>query len=529
MLPERMWRRTALGLGTSVEFSSSLDGAANRDLLVNKKFLLETRTKVPILTMEPELAVRWSQMLVGKADALTSGYILPVQLDIDLHPQLQKQQQAIASQDVSQRVQRFRSTTSPLGRKLAGLLAAAPFINLPVVRLIQQTLLPQSRSLQVAEVFLGGLLQPRSEISSDTNPDAVEYEFIAVDCRDILLEDSPVSDSVDVLNAVSRYVAAQMGRSLSEFMALLKDSSKDKGENVKPFAELTARILRKLGGEYAKLADELQPSQTDKETPETPEPTLPKFLDFEFDVVSIQMLNIEMVEIPAGSFVMGAPENEEGSYADERPQHEVRIPDFAIGKYPITQAQWRLVATLPKVNTDLEPDPSNFKGENRPVEQVSWLDAMEFCRRLSVHTKREYRLPSEAEWEYACRAGTTTAYSFGDNTGELGEYAWYGENSDSQTHPVGQKQPNAFGLYDMHGNVLEWCADDWHDSYKGAPKDGSVWIKDNKNYEDPETNKLLRGGSWYFNALGCRSAYRYLNFARLRNLSIGFRVVCVLR
>jgi formylglycine-generating enzyme required for sulfatase activity len=530
MLPERMWRRTALGLGTSVEFSSSLDGAANRDLLVNKKFLLETRTKVPILTMEPELAVRWSQMLVGKADALTSGYILPVQLDIDLHPQLQKQQQAIASQDVSQRVQRFRSTTSPLGRKLAGLLAAAPFINLPVVRLIQQTLLPQSRSLQVAEVFLGGLLQPRSEISSDTNPDAVEYEFIAVDCRDILLEDSPVSDSVDVLNAVSRYVAAQMGRSLSEFMALLKDSSKDKGENVKPFAELTARILRKLGGEYAELANELETSQADEELLKSPETTLPEFLESDsFDEVSIQILKLEMETIPAGSFMMGAPKAEKDSNDDDRPQHKVSVPDFMMGKYPITQAQWQFVAMLPKVKTDIEPDPSKFKGEDRPVEQVSWLDAVEFCRRLSVHTKREYRLPSEAEWEYACRAGTTTAYSFGDNTAELGEYAWYGENSDSQTHPVGQKQPNAFGLYDMHGNVWEWCADDWHESYKGAPKDGSVWIKDNKNYEDPETNKLLRGGSWYFNALGCRSAYRYLNFARLRNLSFGFRVVCVLR
>ncbi|MCA6621512.1 MAG: formylglycine-generating enzyme family protein, partial [Pseudanabaena sp. M165S2SP1A06QC] len=393
MLPERMWRRTALGLGTSVEFSSSLDGAANRDLLVNKKFLFEKRTKIPILTLEPEVAVSWSQMLVGKADALISGYILPVKLDIDSHPQLKKQQQTIASLDVSQRVQRFRSTTSPLGRKLAGLLAAAPFINLPVVRLIQQTLLPQSRSLQVAEVFLGGLLQPKSEISSDTNPDAVEYEFIEVDCRDILLEDSPVSDSVDVLNAVSRYVSEQMGKSLSEFMALLKAPATDKGENVKPFAELTARILRKLGGEYAQLADELQLLQTDKEPLEPLKPTLPQFLGFEFDVVSIQMLSLEMAEIPAGSFMMGSPEDEEGGYDDERPQHEVRVPDFAIGKYPITQAQWRLVATLPKVKTDLEPDPSNFKGEDRPVEQVSWLDAMEFCRRLSVHTKREYRLP----------------------------------------------------------------------------------------------------------------------------------------
>ena len=254
-----------------------------------------------------------------------------------------------------------------------------------------------------------------------------------------------------------------------------------------------------------------------------------KWLENEFDVVSIQILKLEMVEIPAGIFMMGALKAEKDSNDYERPQHKVSVPDFMMGIYPITQAQWRFVATLPKVKTDLEPDPSNFKGEDRPVEQVSWLDAMEFCRRLSVHTKREYRLPSESEWEYACRAGATTAYSFGDNAAELGEYAWYGENSDSQTHPVGQKQPNAFGLYDMHGNVWEWCADDWHDSYKGAPKDGSVWIKDNKNYEAPETLKLLRGGSWFLLAQLCRSAYRSDFNARARDYFVGFRVVCVLR
>jgi formylglycine-generating enzyme required for sulfatase activity len=254
-----------------------------------------------------------------------------------------------------------------------------------------------------------------------------------------------------------------------------------------------------------------------------------KWLENEFDVVSIQILKLEMVEIPAGIFMMGALKAEKDSNDYERPQHKVSVPDFMMGIYPITQAQWRFVATLPKVKTDLEPDPSNFKGEDRPVEQVSWLDAMEFCRRLSVHTKREYRLPSESEWEYACRAGTTTAYSFGDNAAELGEYAWYGENSDSQTHPVGQKQPNAFGLYDMHGNVWEWCADDWHESYKREPKDGSVWIKDNKNYEDPETGKLLRGGSWDNFARNCRSACRYFNLARGQSYGNGFRVVCSLQ
>ena len=252
-----------------------------------------------------------------------------------------------------------------------------------------------------------------------------------------------------------------------------------------------------------------------------------KWLTDEFDAVFIEILKLEMVEIPAGSFMMGSPETDTDGYSYERPQHQVNVPAFMMGKYPITQAQWRLVAALPKVKTNLKPDPSSFKSDDRPVERVSWLEAIEFCRRLSNHTGREYRLPSEAEWEYACRAGTTTAYSFGNNADELGTYAWYNENSESQTHPVGQKQPNAFGLYDMHGNVREWCADDWYDSYKGAPKDSQIWIEDTKNYEALETLKLLRGGSWFSSARNCRSAYRGLNLARIQGYVIGFRVVCV--
>ena len=250
---------------------------------------------------------------------------------------------------------------------------------------------------------------------------------------------------------------------------------------------------------------------------------------------------LEMVEIPAGKFMMGASDHEQDldSVINTLPQHEVTLHTFCMGKYPITQEQWRVVTTLPKVKTALEPEPSYFKGDKRPVEQVSWLDAVEFCRRLSKHTGREYRLPSEAEWEYACRAETTTPFHFGetittDYVNYNGNYP-YGDAPKGgyrkETTDVGSfKSANAFGLYDMHGNVWEWCADDWHENYKGAPKDGSVWIKDNKNYEAPETRKLLRGGSWYFNAQLCRSAFRInYNFARNALSNFGFRVVCVVR
>ncbi|MEC4815119.1 MAG: formylglycine-generating enzyme family protein [Scytonema sp. PMC 1069.18] len=252
-------------------------------------------------------------------------------------------------------------------------------------------------------------------------------------------------------------------------------------------------------------------------------------------------VGLEMVLIRGGSFMMGSPEDEIGHSSRESPQHFVTIKPFCMGKYPITQAQWKAVANFKQVNQELDPDPSRFKGDDRPVESVSWNDAVEFCDRLSSHTKRPYRLPSEAEWEYACRAGTTTPFHFGKTiTTDLAnyrgtdndEYKWsgsYGQGPKGiyreQTTPVGSfGVANAFGLYDMHGNVWEWCADHWHESYEGAPVDGSAWL-DNDNDNDNQI-RMLRGGSWYSNPGLCRSAYRSDNLAGNRSLSIGFRVAC---
>ena len=233
--------------------------------------------------------------------------------------------------------------------------------------------------------------------------------------------------------------------------------------------------------------------------------------------VSEEVIAPEMVQIPGGKFWMGSVEGEGDD--DERPQHEVEVKLFRIGKYPVTQAEWREVATLlPQVKRELKPDPSEFKGDDRPVEQVSWHEAVEYCDRLTHFTGREYRLPTEAEWEYACRAGTTTAYHFGpDITPEL---ANSGGNKQGTT-PVGSYGANAFGLYDMHGNVWEWCADRWHENYEGAPTDGSAWL------EGGEDRYLLRGGSWDLNPRNCRSANRNWVDPGSRDLNIGFRVVCV--
>jgi formylglycine-generating enzyme required for sulfatase activity len=210
-------------------------------------------------------------------------------------------------------------------------------------------------------------------------------------------------------------------------------------------------------------------------------------------------VELKMVRVPGGAFLMGSPPNEEGRYGDEDPQHRVTVPSFYIGKHEVTHAQWRMVAGLPKVFVDLDPDPAHFKGDDLPVERVSYWEAREFCTRLSRLTGKTCRLPSEAEWEYACRAGTTGAYA-----GNLDAMAWYSNNSGGGTHPVGQKQPNAFGLYDMRGNVWEWCEDVWHSDYNRAPTDGSAWLSG-----EDSSSRTLRGGSWYVDSWVGRFAVRY--------------------
>jgi formylglycine-generating enzyme required for sulfatase activity/tRNA A-37 threonylcarbamoyl transferase component Bud32 len=240
---------------------------------------------------------------------------------------------------------------------------------------------------------------------------------------------------------------------------------------------------------------------------------------------------IEMLAISGGTLMMGALESEKGSNDDEYPQHQVKVKDFYLKKFPVTQAQWQAVAKLPRRQQELELYPSKFRGDKLPVERISWDDAIEFCARLSKATGKEYRLPSEAEWEYACRAGTTTAFHYGKTiTGNLANYdARYTYTDEAQgeyrnsTTPVGSFPPNAFGLHDMHGNVWEWCADTWHDSYQGAPNDGSAWISN----ADNSNQYVLRGGSWYVNPSFCRSASRDISSSDLRDLDIGFRVVCV--
>jgi formylglycine-generating enzyme required for sulfatase activity len=225
---------------------------------------------------------------------------------------------------------------------------------------------------------------------------------------------------------------------------------------------------------------------------------------------------MEFILIPAGKFEMGSLEDEHNWYKNEKPVHKVNIEKtFYLGKFLVTQKQWVEV---------MGSNTSKFVGDSRPVDRVSWNDAQEFINKLNEKDSTgKYRLPSEAEWEYACRAGTGTRYSFGDNESELDEYCYCG-NLEIGSHPVGQKKTNPWGLYDMHGNLWEWVQDMYHDSYADAPADGSA-------REDADVSskimRVLRGGSWQTSAVGCRSASRYYYppVARRNSSRLGLRLL----
>ncbi|HEY9849367.1 MAG TPA: formylglycine-generating enzyme family protein [Leptolyngbyaceae cyanobacterium] len=239
---------------------------------------------------------------------------------------------------------------------------------------------------------------------------------------------------------------------------------------------------------------------------------------------------LEMVSIPGGTFLMGSHDTEKKRNRDEGLQHQVTVPSFFMGKYQVTQAQWQAVAALPQINISLDANPSDWKSANLHIDNVSWNDAREFCIRLSVKTGKTYRLPREAEWEYACRAGTTTPFYFGETiTTDLvnynGNYTYASEPKviERKRTDVGSFPPNAFGLYDMHGNIREWCADIWHGYDYDYTSSESV-----RQSGGIHQYRMSRGGSYNSKPENCRSASRLLFDPRFVDYLcyFGFRVVC---
>ena len=602
LFPERLWQSSELGNGYKLQLSAFNPGVPNSDLVLPslwEDLKREKIIKLPVITLEPFSLETWAKVIAGRGNSSTPGFVFDWEF---LKKQINKEQQhqieldktlatvkdeELSPEYVAEIVDRFLATASSTAQRLAGFMAAVP-VNLEVVNLIQKALLKdESTPVNVAEVFLSGMIQ-RIETSDDRqNP---KYDFIP-GARKLLNQATRLAETENVLDVLTSYIAENLGLSIKSFTAFLssyQDFTQEQQKQILPFAEVTIEVLENLGGEYADFAKQIavdinKTSETNEETEDEQTPKIRsstfkiatiEFQEvsiFEFDVATLEQRNqifgfgnpwvikrqkkqttgiieileggieLELMEIPGGSFLMGSPEDERERSNTESPQHRVSISPFRMGKYPVTQEQWRTVANMQhlRVNRDLKPNSSNFKGDDRPVEQVSWYDAVEFCSRLSQYTGKQYRLPSEAEWEYACRAGTTTPFHFGETiTSNLANYNGnytYGAllkgEYRKQTRPVGSfGVANAFGLYDMHGNVWEWCLDDWHDNYKDAPTDGSAWFDgNNDNLYQKSGYVALRGGSWISIPKDCRSATRYDISLAVRDYKlnfIGFRVVC---
>ena len=290
----------------------------------------------------------------------------------------------------------------------------------------------------------------------------------------------------------------------------VKDRSR---EQLEAENQLLKKEMAKLKASIKALKEQSQllaepKAQVSGEQPEAVSPEIPVGDTKEW---TDPLTGMEFVWVPEGCFQMGSPEDEKGRSSDEGPVHEVCLDGFWMGKYEVTQTQWQQM---------MGNNPSNFTGENLPVENVSWNDVQEFLQTLNKQAGKEmYRLPTEAEWEYAARAGTETTYSFGGDTDKLDDYAWYSSNSGSQTHPVGELKPNAWELYDVHGNVWEWCQD-WYDKeyYSKSPQENPQGLSSG-------TYRVLRGGSWGNAPNNCRSANRGRNPPDYWSNFFGFRVV----
>jgi formylglycine-generating enzyme required for sulfatase activity len=573
LFPERLWLSTKLNLGYKVQFSALNPGVPNSKLICWEDLGTKQILNLPIITLEAESFRYWAKVIAGYGSIQTPGIALDIkfvkqQLNSETH--VQNSSAEISAEII---VDQFLATASPTAQLLAGLMSAAP-VSLPVVHLIQKTLLNKSTSVHVAEVFLSGMIEGKKD-----EKEIKQYDFVP-GVRKLLNQAMPIAETEKVLDKISEYIAKNLGYDIKTFTAFLRNPPQipeDQETIFLPFARIAVEVLSNLGGKYADFVEDINKniSKTDVGSEEfsfkvrtiiiIDDSINPQTFNFQVALIEINQSStsssnltinrysqqatgfiqdlanntqLEMMLIPGDTFIMGSPPEELEHRDRESPQHSVTVQPFFMGKYQVTQAQWRFVAQLPQVNKELDPEPSNFKGDgstsltnNRPVEQVSWKDAVEFCDRLSQYTGRTYRLPSEAEWEYACRAGTTTPFHFGETiTTDLvnynGNYT-YGQGSKGvyrkETTEVGSfGVANNFGLYDMHGNVWEWCQDDWHSDYEGAPIDGSAWL----NNEEDNNGKLLRGGSWSLIPGYCRSAYRSsYNLAHF-NYNIGFRVVC---
>jgi formylglycine-generating enzyme required for sulfatase activity len=493
LLPKSSWRRTTLKNSRIVRFTHK-NGFKNAKLFSSEYTENNVENiKVPMLVLEPTSVKEWCKLQYGTKKCWASGSIFEAKV-FNVNPN--EKSVDVANNSAEDILDNFNRYSTPTAKKLAIYLSCVP-LSMDIMKIVQKESLKEANYTHLAEVFLGGLLK---KSKYKTKSGDIIYEFID-GVKEILFKKLALYKKIEILSNNSSFIANNLG-SFIDFQALMENPTLKSGialtDNDKIFAQIVADVFEEVGGEHKKLADEI--------------------------TKTIEKSNLEeKIIIPTSKrFQMGSDDGLD----NEKPVHEVVFNyDFEIAKYPITVGEFRAFIEDTGYKTEAERGDGAYilDGENwhkkkdaywdnpyfeqtdkHPVVCVSWNDAKEYCKWLSQKTGENYRLPTEAEWEYSCRAGTTTKWSFGYDESELKKYAWYRDNSKGITHEVGQKLPNPWGLYDMHGNVWEWC-EDW--------------------YDEDEKEKVLRGGSWGNSAVSTRSSGRLSGNPTNRDDYWGFRVL----
>ncbi|MFO1434617.1 MAG: formylglycine-generating enzyme family protein [Candidatus Competibacteraceae bacterium] len=518
LLPPRFWLRGGLQRTRLAQFRALAPGLPNPQLLPDITKLPVDPVFLPVFTLEPESVGLWARLLAGSGETRSPGVVLDRTV-VSLPPGSGQEM------TVQERLRYFRSNASPEAQTLARYCAALP-LTLPVMRLLQAEMLPQSRQVHLAEVFFSGLLLRKNP--QETDPEWFIYEF-RPGLRDKLLDTLRAPLILDIHQRLSEAVRRNLGR-IADFPAFIPDLLAEGGlildERSLPFAEVGVTVLHRLGGHYVeraeRLADEIEKfraaasarlgvDQAARVAPSSEPPPKPSKAPIPnlHDTLEDGSPGPAMVWLPGGQFIMG----DDNGYEWEKPAHDVAVSAFSIGQYPVTFEEYDKFCEATRRR---KPKDYGWGRGTRPAVDISWSDAAAYCEWLSQQTGESYRLPTEAEWEYACRATSSTRYCYGDDEQRLGEYAWYLSNARGQTHPVGEKESNAWQLYDMHGNVWEWVRD-WYEAYSKA-------FEQEPSGPESGANRVIRGGSWGYGAYFCRSASRNVGPPALRYGNLGFRL-----
>ena len=479
LLPKKYWQRTPLSQGSRNLVYSSKKLPKNSDLNVKHNFIEKELSKklsrIPVMTPEGTSLLYLSYLLNAKKNKLLNAYIFE-QLEVKEVPQ--KPTDSPTLNEVEQKVEKFFSIISVETKYLAiycSVLPLHPQIVKDVIRVKKLGNVLET----FAEFTYGDLLD-----RTNGNNKYKYYDFYP-NVRRVLMRYINMSEIESIYKILDNNIKQALGISKSFLELLYEADIEDEqvGKIEKELIEILINVLKEKGSivEQAKINKLMQ--------------------------------KINTVYPEKNWFFMGSDDGDD----DEKPVHEVVFNyDFEIAKYPVTFEEYDLFCE----DTGKEkPNDNGWGRGRRPVINVSWHDAKEYCKWLSKKTGKNYRLPTEAEWEYSCRAGTTTKWSFGDDESELKKYAWYYDNSKGRTHEAGKKEPNLWGLYDMHGNVWEWCEDDYVNSYEKTPRYGKAYIDEKAAY------KVLRGASWYDFAINTRSSNRNWSDPAIRSIDVGFRVL----